>query len=112
MTSPKKKASGRNVSKSERHTVVLQLRVHPALAVRMREIADTYDLALSQVLETALDVTEARPSAYVAALGLPESVDEYARATGRTPSDGALEVARRLRTVARAMRGRPTPANE
>lgn len=112
MTAPKKKASGRNVSKSERHTVVLQLRVHPALAERMRDIAETYDLALSQVLETALDVTSsAGPAAYVAALGLPESVDEYTRATGRVPSEGALEVAKRLRGAARAMRD-TTPANE
>lgn len=103
MSEPKRRPSGKGkaIPDSERHTKKLQLRVHPELDARVRDIADTYDLTLAQVLETAIDVAERHRAAYVAALGLPEAVDEYTVATGRPPSEGALEGATRLRMAAR-----------
>lgn len=55
MPAPKK--PGRSIPLSQRHTVVLQLRVQPELAERIRRLARETGQTLARVVEMALDAT-------------------------------------------------------
>lgn len=55
MTAPKK--PGRSIPQAERHTVVLQLRMQPELAERLRRLARETGQTLARVVEAALDAT-------------------------------------------------------
>lgn len=54
------KKPGRNIPQRERHTVVLQLRVLPDLAERLRRLSRETGRTLAQVVADALDAISSK----------------------------------------------------